>query len=356
MDNHGTDETRNVVERIGSDKVHHFRAPARLSMSDNWELALSHARGDYVTFVGDDDALFHDTIETATWFHQRYEGEILAWKPVVWYWPKVVVPEYRNLLSYHLSSRVEIRGSPAALRSLYAGEYEYFTDLPSIYNAFVPRGVISKAVDKYGRYFLSEIPDVASAITNACFSERYLYSFRPLALAGASHHSTGMSQAFRHHSRSSVARFEEENTWSWDSSLDPSLDVGMSETAEVAIANVLLKLKTVLFPSNRDIQFSFDGLIRQMCTRMNRYSANYDEVMTLIGAIAAKHDIPANRYEIPARESLNLAITPYAFEQDGLWMQGEFTDPDSCPDVEHAAKHMRGKLSEREDLVFISCL
>src|SRR4030095_11818472 len=57
-DNFSTDETASVVSEFADSKIKYYRTERRLSMSRNWELALSKTSGEWITFIGDDDAIF----------------------------------------------------------------------------------------------------------------------------------------------------------------------------------------------------------------------------------------------------------------------------------------------------------
>ena len=67
-------------------------------MTDNWELALQHASGDFITYIGDDDGPLPDAIEIAEEIHQVWPNTILSWKPIVYFWPNFFVEQYRNLV------------------------------------------------------------------------------------------------------------------------------------------------------------------------------------------------------------------------------------------------------------------
>ena len=54
-DNFSQDNTREVVESFSDPRIKYINTGKRVSMSHNWEFALHHVQGDYVTFVGDDD-------------------------------------------------------------------------------------------------------------------------------------------------------------------------------------------------------------------------------------------------------------------------------------------------------------
>jgi glycosyltransferase involved in cell wall biosynthesis len=56
-DNFSADATKEVVASAGDPRIRYINTGRRLSMSHNWEFALSHVRDGWVTFIGDDDGL-----------------------------------------------------------------------------------------------------------------------------------------------------------------------------------------------------------------------------------------------------------------------------------------------------------
>ncbi len=56
-DNCSFDETVQVVEELRDNRVRYFFSEKALSMPDSWEFALGHARGEWITFLCDDDAI-----------------------------------------------------------------------------------------------------------------------------------------------------------------------------------------------------------------------------------------------------------------------------------------------------------
>src|SRR2546421_10806093 len=56
-DNNCTPETHEAVRRLGDGRVRYVRVERTLAMPDSWEFAVSHARGDYITILSDDDAV-----------------------------------------------------------------------------------------------------------------------------------------------------------------------------------------------------------------------------------------------------------------------------------------------------------
>jgi hypothetical protein len=103
-----------------------------------------------------------------------------------------------------------------------------YLDLPMLYNGgFVDVAVLKSIQAKTGRIYRSCIPDVYAAIAIASVVDSYVYSEIPLAINGASRHSTGTSQ-FSDRNRSSespVARFLTEQNMPFHPDL-PLLDDG----------------------------------------------------------------------------------------------------------------------------------
>src|SRR5262245_33198696 len=56
-DNCSSPATKAVVDAAASRKVRYVRTPEPVAMSNNWEFGVSHARGEYVVLIGDDDGL-----------------------------------------------------------------------------------------------------------------------------------------------------------------------------------------------------------------------------------------------------------------------------------------------------------
>ena len=54
------DSLRNIITNLDDARVKYFYHPEGLSMKDNWEFGVSKTTGDYVSIIGDDDALMPD--------------------------------------------------------------------------------------------------------------------------------------------------------------------------------------------------------------------------------------------------------------------------------------------------------
>ena len=58
-DNASTHETPEVVFKIADPRARYFQFPSQDSMNSKYGLTISHARGKYINFLGDDDGKRH---------------------------------------------------------------------------------------------------------------------------------------------------------------------------------------------------------------------------------------------------------------------------------------------------------
>ena len=299
MDNASSPATKDVVDSFQSPHIRYFRSDERLAMTDNWELALQHATGDYVTVLGDDDGALPDAVEIAEEIHKVWPGALLTWRPLVYFWPNTFIEAYRNLVHMHLGSRVEERSARALLRDVYACK-KLYDELPSLYDSFVPRNLIEKIRAKYGRYFLSLSPDIASGLINAWSVETYVYSYRPLAVRGISHHSTGTSYSFPHVENGPAKLFNKEvKGGAWDEALHENLAGDF--IVEVIIVSEFLRFREKYFPEDHKIQPDMEGFLKWFCKSAPQFMTRYDDVKKAIYTMAKKNGVPWWKIRIPPR-------------------------------------------------------
>ena len=62
-DNCSTDNTFAVVSSFNDSRVKYYCTPQALSMTANWEFALSKVEDGFVTILGDDDGFLPDSFE-----------------------------------------------------------------------------------------------------------------------------------------------------------------------------------------------------------------------------------------------------------------------------------------------------
>ena len=128
-DNLSMDDTVEVVQGFARDneRIRHVRTEERLSMPDNWEYAFEQARGEYVTYLCDDDAVSPDLLKK---LHEILVGSkhvSVAWKGGGYYHPDWPEEEARKGL--FLANRPATRealelSSSALLEKMFTIEYD----------------------------------------------------------------------------------------------------------------------------------------------------------------------------------------------------------------------------------------
>jgi len=195
----GRDEaTDAVIAAAGDARVRYFSSPEPLPMRENWERALACATGEFVTVIGDDDALMPGAFEVADSLIGAHAPEILSWRPATYYWPSSHDEALagRAMYRYHIDYGNIRFDSRYASRWLYRFKWHY-SDMPMIYNSFVSRALVERVRSRLGRYFLLNSPDITSGVVNAAYSDSFLWSNYPLTVTGISKNSTGQRMAMQ---------------------------------------------------------------------------------------------------------------------------------------------------------------
>jgi hypothetical protein len=192
-DNYSSDGTRDVVAAAGDPRIRYLNTGRRLSMSHNWDFALSHVQRGWVTVLGDDDGLLPGAVTKLAELAATAGVEAIRSETCYYAWPSLPGPN-RGRLRVPLRSGREVRGARRWLDDALQGRATYLEG-PMLYTGgFVAVAVLEKLRAASGAFYRSCIPDVYSAVAIASAIDRYLYVHEPLAINGASKHSTGTSQ------------------------------------------------------------------------------------------------------------------------------------------------------------------
>ena len=196
-DNFSNDETESVVRSVGDPRVRYINTGARVGMVENWEFALDHVQDGWVTIIGDDDGLLPNSLLTVAALIGAHDVAAIRSQVCAYAWPEVSGDAFGSL-SLSVKAGVELRRSRVWLSNLMRGTASY-PELPMLYSGgFVRMDVMQEIRRRSGRFFSSSSPDVYSAIAIASVIPDYLFVWQPLAVDGASKHSTGASSnAFR---------------------------------------------------------------------------------------------------------------------------------------------------------------
>ncbi|WP_190650155.1 glycosyltransferase [Sphaerospermopsis sp. FACHB-1094] len=303
MDNCSSEETYNAVHHFNDSRIKYFRSDTRLWIWDNWELGISKANGDYIFVLGDDDGLVPDGIEYAYKLLQEFSCDIVSWHRPQYWWPNEEITWNSQRLFIHflpILGQTFLHDSQTILEQFY--ENLYFENLPMIYNSFVSRKIIEKIKEiSSGKYITRSTPagDVYSGIVNAHIVPKYIYTYRPISIAGISPKSSGTSTAYlSKHSQVRSFTFKEggfEENKSFHPSLIPS------QSIEICVATTAIDVHELFFPENNKFKLKIHNLLQVMASQINRDPSSYEQVFREIESLAKKHNISLTELNIPPR-------------------------------------------------------
>ena len=192
-DNFSGDKTRDVVLSCDDSRVTYLNTGKRLSMSHNYEFALSNVADGWVTILGDDDGLLPNSLIRVAEIIEDNDIQAIRSRVCEYVWPSLMGKEFGRL-EVPLKSGHEVRDAKRWLSKVMNGHANY-PDLPMLYNGgFISMEVLKEIKRKSGAFYRSCIPDVYSALAVASIVHKYIFLEEPVAINGASRHSIGTSQ------------------------------------------------------------------------------------------------------------------------------------------------------------------
>lgn len=181
------------ANEIAGGRIKYLYTPEMLSVSDNFERALSAASGEYITLLGDDDTVGPHLGRIAQWAKQN-GIDAINWRSdarvVHYFWPGVSLPFWGDRVggSLYLSNftgKTQLidprRGIADAIRHLGAGP----RSLPRAYLGMVSSGVVERVRARWGRVFEGLSPDVHAGVLVALEARRQVVIDYPFLIPGA---------------------------------------------------------------------------------------------------------------------------------------------------------------------------
>ncbi|HZE86560.1 MAG TPA: glycosyltransferase family 2 protein [Puia sp.] len=192
-DNSDTDQLDGLgsIRYLLEDKrIKYCRPPSVLSMSDNWEFAVSQAGGEFIIIFGDDDGLVSGALKNIHDIVKEAKVDLISWARVEYSWPDRMPRQYSNLMIIPYVARTGVIDSNAYIKKVIAREADY-RYLPMFYNSAVRRSLVDSLIEKTGRVFNAHSPDIYTGYAFAYLSKQYVTVGYPLSINGVSSKSNG---------------------------------------------------------------------------------------------------------------------------------------------------------------------
>jgi glycosyltransferase involved in cell wall biosynthesis len=243
-DNNSLDNTKEVVLSFNSDKIKYYRIENTISMTQNFEYALSLVNEGYVSIIGSDDALMPNALYMADKLIKKHDLEAIIGRKDYFKWHNVSEENEKGIIRYEVNKKSQIIDSSKMLKVVLNETFDY-SKLPSLYCiGFISINPIKRVKEKSnGLFFNSSIPDVYSAIILADEIPKYLFSNFSFFLSGISSQSNGFAFSDPKSNKSLADQFIKENNIPFHSSLvmSNSLPILLADSVFYAKENGFLK-------------------------------------------------------------------------------------------------------------------
>lgn len=196
VSNNGSDEdVQRVVTELCCSKVKYFRTAEVLPMPDHWEFALTHARGEWITFLTDRSVFLPNCLQKVSRAIEETKASVISWRWAAYYHNSWYEAERANQLDLPtVSGKVMEEDPRRALQDLF--EMREGPASPRIGNSAVHKSVIETVFSRKGRFFLPPNPDYSATIAALSVVDRYVLIDDILMLGGLTRESTVYSAVF----------------------------------------------------------------------------------------------------------------------------------------------------------------
>ena len=166
--------------------------PIPVSQSENYELAVGLARGEFVSMIGDDDGLARGALKIISWL-KFYSLDSAFFGSSTYRWPGVnprLSPRnHTGWLEINKLSKA-VRVDPNCQRaSVFASGCTSLENLPRLYYGFVRKSCLDRLKNEAGSYFPGPSPDMANSFALSYIVGSMLLGNLPLFIAGNSKNS-----------------------------------------------------------------------------------------------------------------------------------------------------------------------
>jgi glycosyltransferase involved in cell wall biosynthesis len=187
-ENHGADNGLEIAKSFEDFRLHVLRPEKPLPMHENFEFLLSLAKGRWITFLGDDDAVMPHCVEYLEYLDKTFPNAEAICSPRAYYrWPHACKQNDSSECRFAFEHREVWRDSKKQLLACMNGKLEYL-ELPQLYSGgFHRRSLVSRVIRMQGgHYFRSVTPDAYSAVMACLHTYRYLEVGVPMTWVGTS--------------------------------------------------------------------------------------------------------------------------------------------------------------------------
>jgi hypothetical protein len=250
-DNSTNDDTFKMVSQFialsASTRIRYVRTPRSLSMSGNFDYALSHATGDYVILIGDDDGLLPYSLAGLSECIAETGCRAIRWDLIWYFWPDFALPDKRNRVSIPFGATPQMLDGEAVIQDVLHYE-RYYATLPMLYHSAIARSLLEELKAQTGKICQSRSPDLYTGIALAYLAQSFYYAGPSYSIIGISGNSTGWA-----HLLNNQVLLEDFDTTNTADGIDWHPQVPRLPSMVCYIADSFQFAQEALFPQRADL-------------------------------------------------------------------------------------------------------
>jgi len=177
---------------------------APVSMTENYDRAMSLASGEYICLIGDDDGVNPEIIDAALWAKANLLDALVPTSLINYVWPDLHMNgkgamEAGEVRVRPFTGAISYPDGEAEMRKCAKDAGQNFHKLPKAYYGIVRKDCLGKVKSRTGTYFPGISPDMAAALAVANYATRICHVDYPLFVPGSSAKSNaGLSGLKKH--------------------------------------------------------------------------------------------------------------------------------------------------------------
>jgi glycosyltransferase involved in cell wall biosynthesis len=171
-DNFSNDSTKEVFDTFSDSRLKYFNTGKRLSMTENFNFALSKAKGEYIIVIGDDDGVMPNGIDKLHEFIFTHPSDLYIWPRHDYIWPTDnTYPVLRRFSKNSIPIKVNLRDKLAEMlkKGLLLNSL-----MPNTYHSATHRRIFDKIKNRTGKCYQTTNPDEFMLFTLPVFCEYFI--------------------------------------------------------------------------------------------------------------------------------------------------------------------------------------
>jgi glycosyltransferase involved in cell wall biosynthesis len=165
-DNFSRTPAAELLADVTDKRLRIIRTGRRLTAPDHWEFAWEHVHGDYVMYLGDDNALHPEILNLADRAIRNNDLDILSWRACTYYHPgwDIVfgpLPNCGNVVGLDVGSTGQLyQCRPRAVIEKFCHELRLSGCFPCMLNFLFRKSLADDIRRRLGRFFWAPNPDI----------------------------------------------------------------------------------------------------------------------------------------------------------------------------------------------------